>query len=123
LDWIKQLLAFLHISLPGVPVLFCENLSAIALSFNPVQHQKTKHIEVDVHFVRERVSRNQLLMQFVSSQEQFADILTKGLSAPLFRTHYCNLMLGFFKSNLEGGMLEYIALDCDTWHNHNIAVS
>jgi len=96
LDWIKQLLAFLHISLPGVPVLFCENLSAIALSFNPVQHQKTKHIEVDVHFVRERVSRNQLLVQF-------ADILTKGLSAPLFRTHCCNLMLGFSKSNLEGG--------------------
>jgi hypothetical protein len=60
LDWIKQLLAFLRISLPGVPVLFCDNLSAIALSFNPVQHQKTTHIEVDVHFVRERVSRNQL---------------------------------------------------------------
>ena len=103
LDWIKQLLAFLHISLPGVPVLFCENLSAIALSFNLVQHQKTKHIEVDVHFVRERVSRNQLLVQFVSSQEQFVDILTKGLSASLFRTHCCNLMLGFSKSNLEEG--------------------
>ena len=57
----------MHISLPHVPILFYDNLSAIALSFNPVQHQKTKHIEVDVHFVRERVSRKQLLVQFVSS--------------------------------------------------------
>jgi hypothetical protein len=103
LDWIKQLLAFLHISLPGVPVLFCDNLSAIALSFNPVQHQKTKHIEVDVHFVRERVSRQQLSVQFVSSQEQFADILTKGLSAPLFHTHCCNLTLGSSPLDLAGG--------------------
>jgi len=55
-DWLKQLLAFMHISLPHVPVLFCDNLSAIPLSFNSVQHQRTKHFEVDVHFVRERVS-------------------------------------------------------------------
>jgi len=94
LEWIKQLLAVLHISLPGVSVLFCDNLSAIALSFNPVKHQKTKHIEVDVHFVRERVSCNQLSVQFVSSQEQLC---------PLFHTHCCNLMLGFSKSDLEGG--------------------
>jgi histone deacetylase 1/2 len=92
-DWLKQLLAFLHVSLPHIPVLFCDNLSAIALSFNSVQHQRTKHIEVDVYFVRERVSQKQLSVQFFSSQEQFVDILTKGLSAPLFRTHCCNLRL------------------------------
>ena len=92
-DWLKQLLAFLHISLPYVPILFCDNLFAIALSFNHVQHQRTKHIEVDVHFVHERVSQKQLSVQFVSSQEQAIDILTKGLSAPLFRTHCYNLRL------------------------------
>jgi hypothetical protein len=92
-DWLKQLLVFLHITLPHVPVMFCDNLSAIALSFNLVQHQRTKHIEVDVHFVRERVSQKQLSVQFVSSREQFADILTKGLSAPLFRIHSHNLRL------------------------------
>jgi hypothetical protein len=59
-DWLKQLLAFLRISLPHVPVLFYDNLSTIALSFNPVQHQQTKHIEVDVHFIHERVSQKQL---------------------------------------------------------------
>ncbi|KAM1697882.1 hypothetical protein ACFX2K_029412 [Malus domestica] len=103
LDWIQQLLQFLHIQLPTTPVLFCDNLSAIALSFNPVQHQRTKHIEIDVHFVRERVAQHRLLVQFVSSREQFADILTKGLSSPLFRSHCTNLMLGSSKPEIVGG--------------------
>ncbi|XP_018507040.2 uncharacterized mitochondrial protein AtMg00810-like [Pyrus x bretschneideri] len=51
LDWIKQLLLFLHVPLSVQPVLLCDNLSAIALTCNPVQHQRTKHIEIDVHFV------------------------------------------------------------------------
>ncbi|KAL6278174.1 hypothetical protein ACE6H2_021775 [Prunus campanulata] len=103
LDWIKQLLVFMKVPIAQPPVLFCDNLSAIALSFNPVQHQKTKHIEIDVHFVRERVAKQQLFVQFVSSREQFADILTKGLSAPLFRTRCHNLMLGLSKQEIEGG--------------------
>ncbi|CAN6726648.1 unnamed protein product [Malus baccata var. baccata] len=53
IDWIQQLLQFMHVKLCDAPVLFCDNLFAIALSFNPVQHQWTKHIEIDVHFVRE----------------------------------------------------------------------
>ena len=94
---------FLGVSITQPPVLLCDNLSVIALSFNPVNHQRTKHIEIDVHFVRERVAANQLIVQFVSSQEQFADILTKGLSSPLFLLHCRNLRLGFFKPDVEGG--------------------
>ncbi|KAI5321887.1 hypothetical protein L3X38_030959 [Prunus dulcis] len=103
LDWIKQLLVFMQVPIAQQPVLFCDNLSAIALSFNPVQHQRTKHIDIDVHFVRERVAKQQLFVQFVSSREQFADILTKGLSAPLFHTHCHNLMLGLSPQEIEGG--------------------
>ncbi|KAM1274883.1 hypothetical protein ACFX2H_024586 [Malus domestica] len=44
LDWIQQLLAFLQVPISVPPRLFCDNLSAIALSLNPVQHQRTKHI-------------------------------------------------------------------------------
>lgn len=84
-------------------MLFCDNLYAIALSFNPMHLQKVKHIEVDVHFIRERVAKKQLGVQFMSSREQFADILTKGLCAPLFRTHCNNLMLGIPNHDLEGG--------------------
>ncbi|KAM2561850.1 hypothetical protein TB1_012882 [Malus domestica] len=78
-------------------------MSAIAISFNPIQHQKTKHIEIDVHFVRERVAKQQLFVQFVSSREQYADILTKGLSAPLFQTHCNNLMISLSKQEIEEG--------------------
>lgn len=106
LDWIQQFLAFLHIHVPTTLVLFYDNLSAIALSFNPVQHQKTTHIDIDVHFVRERVAKKQLSVQFVSSNEQFGDILTKGISGPLFQTHCINLMFGCSKHELE--MLEYV---------------
>ncbi|XP_068329911.1 uncharacterized protein [Pyrus communis] len=103
LDWIQQILTFLHVPIPATPVLICHNLSAIALSFNPVQHQRTKHIEIDVQLVREKVAKNKLMVQFVSSKEQFADILTKGLSAPLFCIHCTNLMLGSSKHEIAGG--------------------
>ncbi|CAL8995682.1 unnamed protein product [Prunus brigantina] len=70
LDWIKQLLVFLQVPIAQQPVLFCDNLSAIALSFNLVQSiERTKHIEIDVHFVRERVAKQQLFVRFVSSGE------------------------------------------------------
>ncbi|XP_017191781.2 retrovirus-related Pol polyprotein from transposon RE1 [Malus domestica] len=60
LDWIQQVLEFMHVKSASTPVLLCDNLSAIALSFNPVQHQRTKHIAIDVHFVRERVAKRHL---------------------------------------------------------------
>ncbi|CAN6700999.1 unnamed protein product [Malus baccata var. baccata] len=103
LGWIKQLLVFMHAPISNAPVLFCDNLFAITLSFNLVQHQKTKHIEIDVHFVRERVAKQQLFVQFVSSREQFADILIKGLNDPLFQTHCNNLMLSLSKQEIDGG--------------------
>jgi hypothetical protein len=53
-----------------------------------------KHLQIDYHFVRERVIKGDLLVQHVSSADQFADILTKGLSSPLFRHHCSNLMPG-----------------------------
>ncbi|CAN6691017.1 unnamed protein product [Malus baccata var. baccata] len=91
------------VSVSNTPTLYCDNLSAIALTLNLVQHQRTKHIEVDIHFVRERVDKQLLQVHFVSSGEQFADIFIKGLSAPLFQRHCNNLRLSFFALELEGG--------------------
>ncbi|KAM1185260.1 hypothetical protein ACFX2G_014887 [Malus domestica] len=85
LAWIRQLLCDVYILLYSSPMIYCDNVSAIALSTNPVFYAKSKHIEIDYHFVRERVTRGDLQVQHVSSTDQSADILTKGLSAPLFQ--------------------------------------
>ena len=80
----------------------CDNLSTLALASNPVFHSKIKHLDNDFHFVRERVQHNDLALQYVSTTEQTADILTKGLPSPLFRTHSTNLRLVTL-AELEGG--------------------
>jgi hypothetical protein len=61
-----------------------------------------KHLQIDYHFVREQVITGDLLVQHVSSTDQFADILTKDLSISLFQHHCSNLMLGSSKPAIEG---------------------
>ena len=53
LAWIRQLFCDMHIPLYSSPMIYCDNVSAIALSINHVFHAKSKHIEIDYHFVRE----------------------------------------------------------------------
>jgi len=84
----------MHIPLLIPPLIHCDNISAISLAFNPVFHSRMKHLQIDYHFVREHVIKGDLLIQHVSFADQFADILTKSLSSPLFRHHCSNLMLG-----------------------------
>ena len=65
-------------------MVYCDNVSAIYLAGNPVQHQRTKHIEMDIHFVREKVAHGQVRVLHVSSRYQIVDIFTKGLPLVLF---------------------------------------
>ena len=65
-------------------MVYCDNVSAIYLAGNPVQHQRTKHIEMDIHFVREKVARGQVRVLHVSSRYQIAAIFIKGLPLVLF---------------------------------------
>ncbi|KAM2087580.1 hypothetical protein ACFX1X_032109 [Malus domestica] len=113
LAWIRQLLCDMHVPVYSSPMIFCDNVSAIALSSNPVFHAKSKHIEIDYHFVRERVTRGDLQVQHVSSSDQYADILIKGLSAPLFQHHCSNLMLSALEHQLEGECKKDEVQKCD----------
>jgi hypothetical protein len=80
--WIQTLLQEIGIQHPSVASLWCDNLGATYLSANLVFHARTKHIDVDYHFVRERVARKQLNIQFISTHDLVADGLTKTLSSP-----------------------------------------
>ncbi|KAM3298360.1 hypothetical protein ACQJBY_040029 [Aegilops geniculata] len=83
-SWLRQLLQELHRPLLSATVVFCDNVSAVYMSTNPVQHQRTKHIEIDLHFVRDRVALGHIRVLHVPSSRQFADIFIKGLPSPLF---------------------------------------
>ncbi|GJZ16254.1 ribonuclease H-like domain-containing protein [Tanacetum coccineum] len=82
--WLRNLLRELHTPLSSATLVYCDNVSAVYLSCNPVQHQRTKHIEIDIHFVRDLVAAGQVRVLHVPSRYQFADIFTKGLSSALF---------------------------------------
>jgi hypothetical protein len=51
--WLRQLLLELHTPLPRTTLVYCDNISAVYMTSNPVQHQRTKHIEIDLHFISE----------------------------------------------------------------------
>lgn len=83
ISWLQSLLRELGV-VAAPPLLLCDNINATFLAENPVMHQRTKHIEVDHHFIREKVARKQLVVRFVPSEDQLADIMTKGLPSPRF---------------------------------------
>ncbi|GKB41057.1 ribonuclease H-like domain-containing protein [Tanacetum coccineum] len=82
--WLRNLLRELHTPLLFATLFYYDNVSAIYMTANPVQHQRTKHIEIDIHFVRGMVAHGQVRVLHVPSRYQYADIFTKGLLSALF---------------------------------------
>ena len=67
-----------------VMTLFCDNMSAINISKNPVQHSRTKHIDIRHHFIRELVEDKIISLEHVATENKLADIFTKALDANQF---------------------------------------
>ncbi|KAL3622056.1 hypothetical protein CASFOL_034252 [Castilleja foliolosa] len=82
--WIRQLLEEMGFPPKEECKLMCDNKSAICISENPVQHDRTKHIEVDRHFIKEKLEKNIISLPYVRSEEQLADILTKAVNGRVY---------------------------------------
>jgi hypothetical protein len=85
--WLNRLLDDIAGAKAQKPILKMDNQSAIALSRNPVLHDRSKHIDTKFHFIRECVEHGRICLDYVKTQEQLADILTKSLG----RTRFCEL--------------------------------
>ncbi|XP_071728946.1 uncharacterized mitochondrial protein AtMg00810-like [Rutidosis leptorrhynchoides] len=92
--WITHLLRELHVLPPDRPTILCDNKSAIFLSQNPVSNKRSKHIDIDYHFIRELISSGRLYTKFVPTTLQLANIFTKSLPRPLFEEFRTKLHVG-----------------------------
>ncbi|CAN6452125.1 unnamed protein product [Victoria cruziana] len=84
--WLKSLLHDMGISLAGAIKLFGDNKSAIYIASNHTFHERTKHIEMDCHYVREQVLKKNIELSYIPSEFQLGDYFTKGLAA--HRLHF-----------------------------------
>ncbi|KAK2979557.1 hypothetical protein RJ640_027421 [Escallonia rubra] len=103
-DWLRSLLSELGFCSSQPPTLWCDNVGSVYLTLNPVFHARTKHIEIDYHFVRERVAKGALKVHFISSIDQPADIFTKPLS--MLRFHRLRSKLNVLSTLSLRGAIE-----------------
>lgn len=92
--WMRQLLKDFGIRMSEPTRINCDNQGAIKLVSNPEFHQRTKHIDVRHHFIREAAEMKKVVMQYVASEEQPADIMTKALNGPKFE--HCLKLIMFY---------------------------
>jgi hypothetical protein len=89
--WMRQMLKEYGVNCDKVPLL-CDNESAIKIAYNPMQHLRTKHIEIQNHFIRDHVARGDIELSYVCTKDQLADIFTKPLDEARF---------GYFRNELN----------------------
>ena len=89
--WIRKLLVDFGIHIPPPTKLYCDNVSASYMTVNSVQQDRSKHIVVDYHFLRDEVARDDLIVHYIPTTFQLVDIFVKGLCTEKFEFFRINL--------------------------------
>nr|GEV16283.1 NB-ARC domains-containing protein [Tanacetum cinerariifolium] len=101
--WIQKLVSEIGFPPQESTQIMCDNKAAIQISENPVQHDRTKHVEVDRHFIKEKLEAGFIELPFVKSSDKLADILTKAVGTDMFHKCLSKLNFGNPTIQLEGG--------------------
>ena len=107
--WLRTFFKELKVFLLSAPIIWCDNLNALALASNLVFHARMKHIEVDYHFIWEKVLNRDVLLKFISTGDQIANIFTKGLSSARFLFLKSKLMVLSSPISLQENVIIKIA--------------
>ena len=91
--WIKRVLSELGQTSSSPILMMCDNQATISIAKNPMHHDMTKHVEIDKHFIIEKMTSETVKLNYVPTKHQTADILTKALPRPNFEDFTCKLGL------------------------------
>ena len=79
--WIRSLLKDIEYEQKDAMKLYCDNKSAIEIANNPIQHDRTKHVKINKHLIKEKIEDGIIVFPFVKSEQQLANMLTKAISS------------------------------------------